>query len=242
MKGLIKNSKGFTLVELMVGMLLGLILIAGIFTIYLSSKETNRTAEGVISAQSDAQLALSFLKEDISRTGWVNNSSLAYTMASPLPSDFATYEGGAGSDILKVHYESCDSSVAENECISSGADSADCNGVAVTPGATITNTYQVTAGVLTCNSQPLVDNVTDFQVLYGQLSSNGLEYVTADNITNSSRIHSIRFGFVLSSEGDTSDTNISRDIDLLGKTVSVNDRKLHLKYESTVVVLNKPQL
>lgn len=235
-----KQIKAFTLVELMVGMLLGLILIAGVFTVYLSSKQTNNTAEGVIGAQSDAQLALSFMKEDIAKAGWVNNSSLGYTMPSPLPADYDTYEGGTGSDSLKIHYESCDSSQPINDCIGAAIDSADCNGVAVTPGDTITNVYQVNSGVLTCNGQPLISNVEDFQVLYGILSGGNLTYVTADNIPNASDIRSIRFGLLLTSENNTSDANISRNIDLLGKQISVNDRKLHLKYETTVVIHNRP--
>ncbi|AKE52285.1 PilW family protein [Kangiella geojedonensis] len=236
----IKQEKGFTLVELMVGMLLGLILIAGVFTVYLSTKKTNNTAEGVISAQSDAQLALSFMKEDIARAGWVNNSSITYTMNSPLPADYKTYEGGAGIDMLKIHYESCDSSQAINECIGAAIDSADCNGVAVTPGDTITNVYEVNGGVLTCNDQPLISNVEDFQVLFGELNGSSLNYVTADNITNVSNIRSIRFGLLLTSEKNTSDSNISRNINLLGKDISVNDKKLHLKYETTVVIHNRP--
>lgn len=236
-----RKKQGFTLVELMVGMLLSLILIAGVFTIYLSSKETNRTSEGVISAQSDAQLVLSFLKEDIARTGWVNNSSVSYSMSSPIPSDFATYDGGIGPDTLKVHYESCDPTPAlENNCLTSKLDQADCNGKDPV-GAIITNTYEVNAdNELTCNDQPLISNVQDFQVLYGELTANGLRYVTANNITNSSKIHSIRFGVILNSPNNTSDSNITRTIELLDQTVNLNDKKLHLKYESTVVVLNKP--
>jgi len=237
------KQNGFTLVELMVGMLLSLILIAGLFTIYLSSKQTNRTSEGVISAQSDGQLVLSFLKEDIAKTGWVNNSSNSYSLSSPLPADFATYDGGIGPDTLKVHYESCDNSDIDNNCLPSGIDRADCNGVGVAAGAIITNTYEVNAdNELTCNDQPLINNVQDFQVLYGELTNDGLRNVTADNISNSSKIHSIRFGVILNAQNSTSDNNTARNIQLLDKTVNLNDKKIHLKYESTVAILNKPHI
>lgn len=236
-----RHQSGFTLVELMVGMLLGLILIAGIFTIYISTKKTNNTTEGVITAQSGAQLAISFMKEDIARTGWVNNSSLSYSLSSPLTADYAALDGGITSDTLKVHYESCDASSPLNECDANGLDVADCNGVAVAPGAIITNVYAVNAdNELTCNGQPLINNVTDFQVLYGELTPSGLQYVTANNISDSSKIHSIRFGILVTSDNDTSDSNISRAVNLLDQTINLNDKKLHLKYESTVVVYNRP--
>ena len=80
----------------------------------------------------------------------------------------------------------------------------------------------------------------DFQVLYGELNGSSLNYVTADNITNVSNIRSIRFGLLLTSDKNTSDSNISRNINLLGKDISVNDKKLHLKYETTVVIHNRP--
>ncbi|MCW8856890.1 MAG: PilW family protein [Kangiella sp.] len=236
-----KHQGGFTLVELMIGMVLGLILIAGIFTVYIATKRTNNTTEGVITAQSGAQLALSFMKEDIARTGWVNNTALAYTLPSPLTADYATLDGGIGSDTLKVQYESCDASSPLNECDANNIDIADCNGVAVAPGSIITNVYALSAdNELTCNGQPLIDNVTDFQVLYGELTPTGLQYVTANNISDSSKIHSIRFGILVTSDHETSDSNISRTINLLDQTINVNDKKLHLKYESTVVVYNRP--
>lgn len=235
-----KNTQGFTLVELMVGMVLGLILIAGVFTVYLSSKKTNNTAQGVLGAQSDAQLALSFMKEDIAKAGWVNNSSLGYSLPSPVPLDYSSYEGGAGPDTLKIHFESCDGAQPDNDCVGAGIDDADCNGQLVTPGDIIENVYQVNNGVLTCNGQPLISNVEDFQVLYGELIGSNLNYVTADNITNATNVRSIRFGLLLTSEQNTSDATISRNINLLGKDISVNDKKLHFKYETTVVLHNRP--
>ncbi len=237
----VSRLQGFTLIELMVGMVLSLILIAATITVYFSSQRTNTVNEGLVSTQNDAQLALSFLKEDIAKAGWANNTSVAYTLPSPLTSDFANNDGGTGSDTLKIRYESCDNSDAINGCINVQVDSVDCIGQAVAGGNIITNTYTVDANnQLTCNGQPLISNVESFQVLYGQISNTGLNYVTANNISDHSRIQSIRFGILVRSENDTAEKAQSRTINLLDKTINVNDKKLRLKYETTVVLLNKP--
>ncbi|MRX27098.1 PilW family protein [Kangiella sp. HZ709] len=237
----IKSQQGFTLVELMVGGLLGLLLIAAAATVYLSSTQTNRTSQGLLNAKSDVQLALGLLKDDIAKAGWANNNSSAYTLSSPFPATITTLDGGAGSDSISLQYESCDNSDLDNGCSTTGVDSADCNGTAVAGGSIITNTYSVNGSKeLVCNNQPIISNVENFQVLYGQVTSSGIEYVTASNITDRSRVHSVRFGMIVSSDINTSSNDTSRTIELLDKTVTSNDKRVRLKYESTVVVLNKP--
>ncbi len=236
-----KENHAFTLIELMVSMLLSLILVAAVAIIYLSSSKTNRTNISFINAQNDGQMALNFIKDDLARTGWTNNNASDFTLAGPFTSDVGTLDGGDAADILKVHYESCDNSVADNDCKVSGLDSVDCNGVAFAGGDIITNTYQITnSNELTCNNQVLISNVESFQVLYGQLNDQGLEYVTANNIADSSKIHSVQFGLMVRSDQDTADTSITRAMSLLDRTITVNDKKLRLKFESTVMIVNKP--
>ncbi len=236
-----EKNNGFTLVELMVGMVLGLILIAAVVTVYLSSSKTNRTSQGVLNANSNIQFAIDLLKDDFARAGWANNTSLAYSLSSPLSSDYVNFDGGAGSDTIKIQYESCDNSDSDNKCLTSGIDSTDCNGVAVSGGDIITNVYSVNANKeLICNNQVLISNVESFQVLYGQVTATGIEYVIASNISDPSRVHSIRFGLIVSSDINTADKKVSKSIQLLDKTITSNDQKVKLKYESTVVVLNKP--
>ncbi len=236
-----KNQQGFTLIELMVGGLLGLLLIAAAATVYLSSTQTNRTSQGLLNAKSDVQLALSVLQDDIAKAGWANNNAASYTLSSPFPANITTLDGGTGSDSISLQYESCDNSDADNGCAADGSEAVDCTGASVAGGSLITNTYSVNGSKeLVCNSQPIISNVENFQVLYGQVTSSGIEYVTAANITDRSRIHSVRFGLIVSSDINTSSSNTSRTIQLLDQTVASNDKKVRLKYESTVVVLNKP--
>lgn len=66
-----KNQNGFTLVELLVALGLGILLLGIVITIYLSSKATSRAATGVARSQEATRFATHFLKQDIRMSGFV---------------------------------------------------------------------------------------------------------------------------------------------------------------------------
>ena len=63
-------SSGFSLVELMISMVLGLILVGGILTMYLSSKRTLYTTEASSQIQETARFALDRISFDVRMTGF----------------------------------------------------------------------------------------------------------------------------------------------------------------------------
>ena len=64
------HSKGIGLVELMIAMVLGLILIAGIIEIYLSSKVAYRTIEEMARLQENARYSMYQMQKDIRMAGY----------------------------------------------------------------------------------------------------------------------------------------------------------------------------
>jgi len=64
-----KKQNGFTLIELMVSMVIGLFLLAGVFTIYLSSVKTKSVVENEVEMMRDAQFALETLAYDLRHAG-----------------------------------------------------------------------------------------------------------------------------------------------------------------------------
>lgn len=61
----LKKQKGITLVELMVAMVLGLILTAGILQLFVSNKQTYRVTENMSRLQENGRFAMHFLTQDI---------------------------------------------------------------------------------------------------------------------------------------------------------------------------------
>jgi type IV pilus assembly protein PilW len=68
---IVRHQRGISLVELMIAMVVGLILMNGIFTIFLSSKHAYRTTEELGRIQENARYALQTLTKDIRMTGYM---------------------------------------------------------------------------------------------------------------------------------------------------------------------------
>jgi type IV pilus assembly protein PilW len=68
---LFRHQRGISLVELMIAMVVGLILMNGIFNIFLSSKRAYRTTEELGRIQENARYALQTLTKDLRMTGYM---------------------------------------------------------------------------------------------------------------------------------------------------------------------------
>lgn len=218
-----QNNKGFTLIELMVGMVLSLLLIAAAATVYLSSKKTNAVNQNILNIQNDGQLALQILKNDIRRAGWTRNNLQSQSMATPLAAGFAD-GGGAASDTLAIQYEG----------------DTDCNGTATS--GTVINTYSVVGETLMCNKAPIIDGIESFQVLYGYSGDGGgVKYVIASDVTDQTAVESIRFALLLRSDKAVPDGPSSRDYAVLDQNLTgFTDKKIRQVYSATAVILNRP--
>lgn len=68
---LVKNSKGFTLVELLVvTVIMGLVMTA-VYGLFIDNKKTSATSEEVIDVQQNLRVALNFMVEDIRMAGFL---------------------------------------------------------------------------------------------------------------------------------------------------------------------------
>ncbi|WP_209396250.1 PilW family protein [Rhodoferax sp. AJA081-3] len=65
----LKGQSGFTLVELMVSIVLGLVLIAGVLNVFVTNRESFRTNENIARMQEDARIAFDFMARDLREAG-----------------------------------------------------------------------------------------------------------------------------------------------------------------------------
>lgn len=70
MKRSLHSQRGLTLVELMISLTLGLVLLAGIGTLFVYTNRSNRQNEMLASMQDQARFALSTLSRDLSMAGY----------------------------------------------------------------------------------------------------------------------------------------------------------------------------
>jgi len=82
-------QNGFTLVELMVAMVVGLILMAGVLQIYLSSKQSDRVLTAEARMQENGRFAMHFLVHDLRMAGYMGCASINHltpnVIAKPAP-------------------------------------------------------------------------------------------------------------------------------------------------------------
>ena len=77
-------ERGFSLVELMVAMLIGLIILAAVVQIFVGSNATYRLDEGLARVQEGARFSMDFLAKDIRMAGYMGcNSKLKFTGTPP---------------------------------------------------------------------------------------------------------------------------------------------------------------
>jgi type IV pilus assembly protein PilW len=71
-----RQAQGFTLVELMIAMVLGLIIIGGVISVFLANKQSYRTNEALSQVQDHGRTAFEFLARDIRMAGMTGCGNL----------------------------------------------------------------------------------------------------------------------------------------------------------------------
>ena len=90
-----KASWGFTLVELMIALVLGLVLLSGVIGVFLSNQTTSRVNNELASLQSSARLAFQLMSQDIRSAGFAgcNNSNRFVSVINGAPA-WSQWQGG----------------------------------------------------------------------------------------------------------------------------------------------------
>ena len=247
------KHSGFSLVELMISLGLGMLLMTAVIQTYLSSLEVEKTILGNSAVQENARFALQFFENNIQQAGFVadpNETKEAFyaaqvTRLGGVKSVFGEAETLLGFDGGSVSVTNQPDSFAETDQlffrfisgVKTKGESAswyDCHGgklgdnedaqmIFFISAATQSLSCRVftssAAGGLTWVDQPLIDDVKDFQLLYGVDSSyDGVanQYVGADDVLSLggwNNVRTIQLELVLNSSiNKNSDKTFKRTI------------------------------
>lgn len=226
------NVKAFTLVEMMVAMLIGLIIIAGIVMLFVSSKQTYRLNTAMTHVHDNGRFAMNYLVSDLRKAGWVDSDIETvdgHSLAAPFDQlkDNVAVSGGQASDGLTVRY------YGEENCI--GDKPSD---------GIVQNQYQLEPTAdglpeLKCNGASLIKNVESLQIRYGVLTANGLQYVTSGSVTDISLLQTLQIAFsVASDERNVIDKNVALDGVLNEGPYTFTDGRYRKVFTSTIVLNN----
>jgi type IV pilus assembly protein PilW len=178
-----RGQSGFTIIELMIALLIGLFLLGGLLTIVQDNRRVFGNQNQLAQLQDNERLALTMMTDVIQMAGYfpdpTSNSAQSTMLAITTPTMVAGQaitglsNATAPGDTITVRYTT------------SGSDGIlSCTGTSTTGGNfTYTNTFSVVVnasgvGQLVCTREngvqyPLVNGVTNLTVLYGVNTTGG---------------------------------------------------------------------
>lgn len=210
-QGLAKQH-GLSLIELMISLTLGLVLLLGLMTIYLTTQRTFRDQSGITELQDKQRNAVALLNGIVQSAGYFPPPTKALTISDPIAirnsvftaSSNSTYTVGASvfgsestSDSIQVRFQTA-----------SGENVPNCQGDINASGSAIVydNAFSINANKqLVCavginGAAPgspivLVDGVSNMNILYG-IDTDGkgsaTRYVAASGVTAWANVRSVK--------------------------------------------------
>ncbi|WP_292918225.1 PilW family protein [Nitrosomonas sp.] len=245
-----KNSKhikqqGFSLVELMIAMTLGLILLLVIGTVFVSSRQIFREQEDNARLQESGRYALEIIGRSIKQAGHVEIPFTGFKVAFEGTAISGTNGTGGVADTLTVQYEGA---VGDRDCEGAGVTVA---------GRIIQNHFNLDTlnAELQCKGDiadippvpaaapvgsVLLENVEDLQVFYG-IDTNGDQSV--DQYTESpvdwNQVVTTRICVLIRSE-KLNVVSAGNYLDCNGASVAIpSDRRLRRAFTATINLRNR---
>jgi len=257
--------RGFTLLELLIAMTIGMILTLVVSLLFVGSRRTYATTDDASRVQENMRYTHQLLNRMVHLAGYKSspNSKTEEIFNAANPVLLATDGGADAPDALTVSFQGN----SDGTTIAADGSIIDCLGASVAAGVTAINTFtianSVTTGVpgLHCavGSPPgtaveIVPNVANMQILYGVDDNSDLvadKYVAADAGIAFDNVRSIRFAFLFvsptasalltdSQKLDKFGTATARTYDLNGVSVGpFDDRFTRRAFTMTVSMRNR---
>jgi len=217
------KAKGFSLVELMISLALGLFLSLAVIQTYLATVKSDKIIMGNTEVQENARFAIQVLEKALQQAGYFSNlnenraeyfqenatqwANTVFTSPHAVQGFDETEtpltnqpNSASGTDQVFIRL------VSDAAVLGIGAAWRDCNGAVIPPDTAIQMGFYISAtdGSLMCrseipgatpDSQPLISNVSDFQLSYGVDSTQDgsvNRYTDAQNVSAASDWDNIR--------------------------------------------------
>ena len=264
-----KRQGGFSLIELMIAMVLGLLLMVVISQLFLTSKRNFSATDDSARVQENIRYASQLLTRHLRLAGYrasaTTLSSTTFPAGSASAGLFGVDGGGTVSDAIKIRFQGSGlgTSAARGSMATaymtaddSNADGlvVDCRGFKVDANLMSLNEYTIATGAngsnaLFCNGSEIISDVDNMQIVYGEETDIALSdsnygpnyYVAAGSVANMDQVTSVKIALLFRSPNATSDVTISKSYNLLGTTIaSFGDTRSRRAVTVTVSLRNRP--
>ena len=216
---------GFGLIEIMIALVVGLLLVAGLVRIFTSNKENFLVQQALARLQENTRLASIMQSSEIQKVGYLWDATgdpvAVFSGANAALAGTDNNANGGdgildGTDTITIRYQG-------------DGLSTDCQGTVVGAGTLLTETYRLsTENLFECDNgsgfQPLIDNVDDFQILYGEDTDGDQsadQYRNAASVINFDNVLSVHVVLLHVSDRNIKPAAESKAYKLLDGTVTV---------------------
>lgn len=257
------RQAGFTLVEFLVAMIIGMLVVLAAVASMLGTRSTAMTGDDVNALHQSSALAFGMLGRQIRQAGYIPidaSEPLYYfdagkdTNLLSEPVFFAVKgvesAGSSVNDTLKVGYapnpdyfKDC---LGQDAKRTRGAEYERANPSAPGKVRLITSEFSVENGVLRCQGsanvrpQPILDGVERFDVMYGVGTAAGsgqvVRYVTADDVASFNDVRTVRICLQLAGTSRNNPGGTHTDCDGVPRTSS--DGRLRRVYTAVFALRN----
>lgn len=248
------RQRGLTLIEIMVALVISLFLLAGLLQLFIGTRQSARVQENLSRVQENGRYAIDFIGRIARLTGYRSRFTIergqSFGTAFPAvqaiqgtnddgsnSSDTITiaFEGeGAGQgDIRNCLNEQINDNVIASNALSINNDNLQCRA----------RTLTAAGNVISDQTQPIVENVENIQILYGlppPTNPGFLSYVPASNVgSNWDKVVSIRISLLMrTAENNLIDSPQPYTFNGATVTPSAGDRRLRRVFTTTINLRN----
>ncbi|MCA1925482.1 MAG: PilW family protein [Thiobacillus sp.] len=234
---------GFSLVELMIAMAIGLLLIAVVGNVYLAGRQSFQDQDESARLQETGRFVLDVISRIVHEAGRADvapdNTLLTFAGIPGAGMALDGMDGAGGTpDTLTIRFASA--SLGEFDCLGSGT-----GGTAAAP-VVVTQTLMLAGTSLGCTSsvgnvtQPLAANVEDFQVTFGIDTNNDMsvdQYV-APTAANAPAARAVRV-CVLVRTADGRAPDAQQYVDCNGNVIIAPDQRIRRAFIKVIGLRNR---
>ncbi len=240
-----RTERGFSIVELMIALVLGLILLGGVIQVFLSSRQTYSANEAMSRMQENGRFALEFMARSARLAGYMEPTLVTGKPFPVVPTSTSgrcnvpngvqgvlcsSNGAGGASDGVAFMFQPPLIDGVRRDCLGNTITSntdliinhfAIIPAAGTTPAALGCRSYNATTSTWTAGPylQALVEGVDSLQVLYGVDNGGDFrspnQYVSADRVGNWDRIRSVRIAVLANSVETLNPAPVARRFVLL---------------------------
>lgn len=248
-----KFQPGFSLVELMVAVTLGLFLLLSLSQMFLSTGNSSRIDENSARMQESGRAGIALISRELRKAGYIVDPTLAARDAVfPASSLFAAKAAiSATADTISIRYQGAGDASTQT-CTGDTVDTFSLGVMkfdVATPAGTTTpelrctsSKFSLAAGTATTDdTQPFVSNVEAIDVTAGVDTTGDQQpdsYVVPGSVTDWTQVASLRIQLKVRSQDDNLVDTAQAYRDFDGSLVTPTDKRLRRVYSTVISLRN----